>query len=254
MSGKSNVIYLYDGSMEGLLCCVFTAVSQKELPIDIWIEDTASPILFDTKAIYTEQDKAIRVAASIPKKMGNRAKELVNHVFFSSVEQKELKILRFLLLGYEMGHTVCRMLGHPDVAPMIDAEKAVLGEVHQLKGFLRFSDYAGMLGAVIAPKHYVLPLLANHFCSRYGSETFMIWDKTHKAALYWKDKKAEIFDMEEFSPQTLSAKEKEYQAMWKRFYDTVAIPERENFACRQSHCPKRYWAYMNEMQSELQQI
>ncbi len=242
---------MYDGSLEGLLCCVFTAVAQKELPVDIWVEETASPVLFDTKAIYTEPEKARRVAVSIPQKMGSRAKELVNHVFFSSVEQKELKILRFLLLGYSKGQAVCKMLGHADVAPMIDAEKAVLNEVHQFKGFLRFSDYSGVLGAVIAPKHYVLPLLARHFCSRYGCETFMIWDKTHKAALYWKDKQAEIFDMEEFSPGSLSAQEQQYQAMWKRFYNTIAIPERENPTCRQNHCPKRYWAYMNEMQDLL---
>ena len=42
-----------------------------------------------------------------------------------------------------------------------------------MKGFLRFSDYGGTLGAIIGPKHYVLPLLAHHFCSRFGKETFM---------------------------------------------------------------------------------
>ena len=251
MLGKSDVIYLYDGSMDGLLCCVFTAVAEKEMPVDIWVEEEAPPTLFDTKAIYTDAQHAKRVAASIPKKMGPRAKELVEHVFLTGVEQKELKILRFLLLGYQCGPSVCKMLGHADVAPMIDAEKALLNEAHLLKGFLRFSDYGGTLGAIIGPKHYVLPLLAHHFCSRFGKETFMIWDKTHKAALYWKDGKADIFDMQEFTPPNPSAGEQQYRALWKRFYNTIAIKERENPTCRRTHCPKRYWAYMHEMQDLL---
>ena len=179
------------------------------------------------------------------------AKELVRNVFFSNAEQKELKILRFLLLGYQVGPQLCKMLAHPDVAPMLEAEKSLLNEVHLLKGFLRFSDYDGVLGAVIGPKHYVLPLLAPHFCSRFGNENFMIWDKTHKAVLYWANKKAEIFDMEEFSPPQPSASEQQYQQLWKEFYATISIAERENLPCRQNHCPKRYWQYMTEMQQEI---
>lgn len=251
MSGKEHVVYLYDGSMQGLLCCVFTAVAEKEMPVDIWVEHTASPVLFDTKAIHTDENKAKRVEVSIPKKMSPRAKELVRNVFFSNAEQKELKILRFLLLGYQVGPQLCKMLAHPDVAPMLEAEKSLLNEVHLLKGFLRFSDYDGVLGAVIGPKHYVLPLLAPHFCGRFGNENFMIWDKTHKAVLYWANKKAEIFDMEEFSPPQPSASEQQYQQLWKEFYSTISIAERENLPCRQNHCPKRYWQYMTEMQQEI---
>lgn len=250
MSGEGDVIYLYDGSLEGLLCCVFTAVAEKQLPADIWCEEDACPVFFDTRSIPTEKEKAARVAASIPQKMGPRAKELVANVFLSCAERKELKILRFLMLGYREGHRVTRMLAHPDVAPLIDAEKHLLSEAHLLKGFIRFSDYGQLLGAVIGPKNYVLPLLAPHFCGRLGDEDFMIWDKTHKAVLYRQNGRAGIYGMEQFSPPTPSAAEEQYRRMWKRFYDTIAIRQRENPALRRTHCPKRYWAYMSEMQGE----
>ena len=35
MPDTSNVIYLYDGSYDGFLCCVFDSVYRRELPQDI---------------------------------------------------------------------------------------------------------------------------------------------------------------------------------------------------------------------------
>ena len=41
-----------------------------------------------------------------------------------------------------------------------------------------------------------------------------------------------------------------YRLLWKRFYDTVAIRERENPKLRMTHMPKRYWSTMTEFQDE----
>ncbi|MFR7653399.1 MAG: DUF4130 domain-containing protein [Oscillospiraceae bacterium] len=45
-----------------------------------------------------------------------------------------------------------------------------------------------------------------------------------------------------------SAREQEFQALWKQFYDTLEIKARHNETCRMSHCPKRFWQDMPEMQ------
>ena len=41
-----------------------------------------------------------------------------------------------------------------------------------------------------------------------------------------------------------------YRLLWKRFYDTVAIRERENPKLRMTHMPKRYWSTMTEFQDD----
>ncbi len=41
-----------------------------------------------------------------------------------------------------------------------------------------------------------------------------------------------------------------FRALWRRFYDTIAIKERENPRCRMSHMPKRYWGVMTEFQKD----
>ena len=45
-----------------------------------------------------------------------------------------------------------------------------------------------------------------------------------------------------------SAQEAQFKALWKRFYNTIAIAARENPVCRRTHCPRRYWAHMTELQ------
>ena len=43
------------------------------------------------------------------------------------------------------------------------------------------------------------------------------------------------------------AEETAYRQLWRRFYDAVAIRERENPRLRMSRMPKRYWSQMTEL-------
>lgn len=143
------------------------------------------------------------------------------------------------------------LLSHTAVQPMLAARQNLLNEAHLLKEFLRFSDYDGALAATITPKNYVLPFLKEHFCSRLKNETFLIFDRTHKAALVWQDRKARIISLDTLELPPATAEELRYRVLWKRFYKTIAIAARENPRCRMTHCPKRYWENMLEMEDEL---
>ena len=52
--------------------------------------------------------------------------------------------------------------------------------------------------------------------------------------------------MEELTPPPPDRTGAEYRALWKRFYDTIAIEGRLNPRCRMSHMPRRYWENMTE--------
>ncbi|MGD9559496.1 MAG: TIGR03915 family putative DNA repair protein [Oscillospiraceae bacterium] len=246
-----DVVYLYDGSLPGFYCCVFESVYAHEIPQQIYAQGEEMPTLYQQKWIETDADKARRVRASIPKKIGRDAQELVETVFLSCLVEKELKMLRFLLLGYRQGPGVMHMLGHADVAPVTDAAKHLGGEAHLLKGFVRFSDYGGVLAATITPKNFILPFLAGHFTSRYSGEDFIIYDKTHKAALIYEGGQQRIVPMEGIAFPEANEEEARYRAMWKQFYNTIAIEARENPRCRMTHMPKRYWENMLEVQDLL---
>lgn len=156
-------------------------------------------------------------------------------------------MLEFLLKGYEEGGRLCEKLGDPAVAPLLAAERHLLREAHLLKGFVRFADAGGALVAAISPKNDVLPYIAKHFLLRYENENFMIFDKTHKTALVSQSGRADIIRVERVDFPDASPGEAKYQALWKKFYDTIAIEGRENPRCRMTHMPKRYWENMVEV-------
>ena len=54
MHQRSDVIYLYDGSFEGFLCCVFESFLQKLRPYDIIAEDANEPSLMAQQWIDTD--------------------------------------------------------------------------------------------------------------------------------------------------------------------------------------------------------
>ena len=115
-----------------------------------------------------------------------------------------------------------------------------------------FEEHDGMLGAVIHPKNYILPLLRPHFCGRFPEENFMIYDAVHQAVLLQEDHKARLLELAaplELPPP--SEREQQFQALWKQFYQTLEIKARHNEKCRMTHCPKRFWADMVEMKDEF---
>ena len=132
--------------------------------------------------------------------------------------------------------------------PVAKAVQHLNSEAHLLKGFVRFSELGGVLGGEIAPKNRVLPLLRSHFCARYLNESFFLYDRTHKEALFYTGGRAVIRPLEEFQMAPPDETEAKYRLLWKRFYDTIAIRERENPRCRMTNMPKRYWGTMTEFQ------
>lgn len=215
-------------------------------------EDT-EPTLFAQQTIITDTQKARRVRESIPKKISHEAQTLVETVFLSCLANKEIALLRFLWLGYRKGARVLAMLGHPDVQRVLDAEKHLRSETHLLTGFVRFSDYGGVLGATITPKNFVLPFLAPHFVARYPHEEFLIFDKNHRAALVYQNRRQTIVPLEDIQFPQADEMELAYRALWKHFYNTVSIKARENPRCRMTHMPKRYWENMTEMAELLEE-
>ncbi len=248
---QSEVVYLYDGSLPGFLCCVHESVYAHEMPFAIQAEGEAQMALFFRKRVQTDLKKAQRVSDALLKKVSQRAFDLMRTAFYSCMPEREIALLRFALLAFSMGPKVTDMLAHPDVASLLEAERHLLREGHLLTGFVRFSDCDGKLVAAISPKNFILPFIAGHFTDRYQNETFAIYDKTHKAALYYQDGKMELVQLEESLLPEASDTEERYRALWRQFYRTIAIEDRYNPKCRMTHMPKRYWENMTEMRDLL---
>ena len=246
----TQVAYVYDGSFAGFLTCVFDSYAGREEPMSFSTPEDGRLTLWPERRIETDQAKARRVYQSLDKKLGAEGKRLVVQGFLTCLEEKELHLWRFLRLGYQLGPGFTRGLADERVAAVWKAVGHLTGEAHLLKGFTRFSEIDGVLVGEIEPKNRVLPLLRPHFCTRYSGESFVLYDRTHKEALFYQPGRWAIVPLAEFHLEQPGQEELDYRRLWRRFYDTIAIEGRYNHKCRMTHMPKRYWHTMTEFQTE----
>ena len=244
-----DIIYLYDGSFEGFLSCVFDSYAHKESPAGFFSGEDAVCTLFDSRTVPTDPDHAARVLRKMAA-LSPEAAVLLRRGFLTCLPEKELYLFRLVAKLLREGPGFLRDRSDETLYPVIRAVRHLNGEVHLLKGFVRFSDLGGVLGSEIEPKNRVLPELAGHFTARFHNERFFLYDRTHKEALFHVPGRSVIRPLADFQMAPPDETEARYRLLWKRFYDTIAIKERENPRLRMSNMPKRYWGTMTEFQGE----
>ncbi|RAV02035.1 TIGR03915 family putative DNA repair protein [Paenibacillus sp. YN15] len=250
MSYRTDVAYSYDGSFNGFLCCVYESYNRRELPYEIVSQEEEQGFLLPARPIATDLEKAKRVYGTIALKISREAREMVRLGWLTSHSHKELLLLRFLRLGFSCGAAVIDMLADDTVRTLDEAVLQLRREAHKFTGFVRFSVHQGALVSIIEPRNQVLPEIRSHFCDRFASETFMIYDKTHRQALIHEPGRDAIVAVDELDMPELDHKEVEFRRLWKRFYNTIAIRERINPRRRMNFMPKRYWGQLPEMQPD----
>ena len=175
----TEMIYEYDGSFEGFLTCIFESYAQKEVLTAISCGEDIPFMLFPVRTVLTDRDHAARVYRKVVK-LSPEAADLLRRGFLTCLPDREMHLYRLVVKLLEEGPRFLRDLSDETLYPILRAVRHLNGEVHQYKGFVRFSDLGGVLGGEIEPKNRVLPLLRRHFCDRYRNERFFLYDRTHQ--------------------------------------------------------------------------
>ncbi|MBO4854644.1 MAG: TIGR03915 family putative DNA repair protein [Oscillospiraceae bacterium] len=240
----TEIVFQYDGSFDGFLCCIYESYLNKEFPIAFYGDEECFS-LYAVRLVITEHEHARRVLRSIVKRSA-RAAELLQKVFLTCMEDKELHLYAFVRKLYAEGSRFLKNQSDPIYHPLVKAIRHMNGELEKLRGFVRFSDYNGVLGGEIEPKNRVLPLLRGHFCSRYANESFFIYDRTHRELLLYAKGRSRILPVDALHLTLPGEEEMQYRRLWKCFYETIAIRDRTNPRCQNTHMPKRYRNTMTE--------
>lgn len=104
-----EVIYRYDGTFEGFLCCVFDSYVNKEYPTAFQDEAHIETTLFPARWVGTDLRHAQRVLVSLGK-IDPYAKELVVKGFLTCAPEREKIIYRFIRALYVIGRPLLRRL------------------------------------------------------------------------------------------------------------------------------------------------
>jgi len=255
--GIPLVVYLYDGSFDGLLTCVYH--NYHDTPAEgIYPLDTFQPAMMVlSTAVSTDYALSAKVYRAIQEKIAEESLEMVYRVFLSSNPDKEMIILDYLRLGFKMGSLVDSYHSHPQVYPLHKVARQVSREVHRFLGLLRFKDLGGVLFAALDPDHNIISLLADHFADRLAGERWIIYDTARKTAVVYNGRdlvdsrngvkrKWYMTDFACDSDITGGTEENLYQEMWKSYFEQIGIKSRYNPKLQSQFVPLRYRRHLLE--------
>lgn len=244
--------YLYDGTFEGVLTCVHHHYYTDRASGIFRKEYYQSTLLGGFMEVETDPVKSAAVYDAVEKKISTFDLRRIYKAYLSSVENREMKILRYLVLGFKIGGKVSSLHGNSTVFDIQQAEYKVNREVDRMLGLLRFSVTEGnVLYSVIEPDNDILELIAGHFCDRLKNDPFIIHDKARGKALIAYCGRWYISAFGENDIPSMSEDEEMYRNLWKRYFENIAIKERTNPRCQKNYMPVRYWKHLTEMEADL---
>ena len=241
------MVYLTDGSFEGLLTAVFEAFEKKEDPEEIYFKDTFQiSLISEFKDIITDGEKADRVYRAIDSKISRDVLEMVYGAYLSEDPGCGAPILYTLRLGFKMGGRVKNLLQNPHVLKVHDLNRRVQGEKHRFLGLLRFKKWKnGVFYAPFEPDCNVITLVAGHFVDRLSDQPWIIHDLKRSYYALYDTRDVLFFNGDLELPHGEDADE-EYELLWKKYFQVIAIEHRKNPKLQRAFMPKKYWKHLVE--------
>lgn len=238
-----NKTYLYDGSFDGLLTIVFDCYTKKTLPQKIIdFNNYTYNFLDNTLTIETDYSKSKNIFDQISNTICKDALFNSYYAFLSNDKEKEINILKYLCNGFDIGPEINNKITLSYVFKVINLKRKALSECHKLKGLVRFKELSDNLCyASIHPDNNILEPLGKHFINRLPNMQFIIHDKNRNLYFIYNGKEYRILQNQNIVLPDITDSEFKYQELWKLFFNTISIKERENRRCQMQYMPKKYW-------------
>ena len=254
------MVYIFDGTMDGLLTAVFDAFALHEQPEMLLTEGEALPLFCErTQTVHTDEEKARRVWTGLEKKLSREAMKLISVSWLSELKELNGHLFRYICKVFTAGKGIERHFADPDVLAVTNIARKVLHEQLRMKQFIRFQKAKdGTYLGVVSPDHNVLPLIIDHFQDRFNDQPWLIYDaKRHYGFNYdgktviritFEDEAAVPFNLAngKLDESVISSDDQLLQDLWRTYFKAICIRERMNPRKQLNDMPRRYWKYMTE--------
>lgn len=254
-------VYQCEDTLEGIFTAIYEAgisrYGHDSIRVQAQTAELNENLTLFSEYIFIETDpqKVEKVLHSIRSKISRKVCEEVLRAACSAEADKADVIYHFIVYGFALGSKVIDALQIPCVQRIFEINRRILNEVHQFLEFLRFQevkDNPPVLLAIFEPKNDILPLVTPHFADRLNPEWFIIYDKKRQYASFhspdedWYVRKLEQEECHHL--EELEKQKEDYTDLWKAFFDTIQIKERNNPNCQRNHLPLYYRKHMTEFQ------
>lgn len=262
---QEQLILHCENRIDGILTAIYDAfVYKNRMPgpyqdtISIQIGDGGNVNLFAKEIeVATDSIKAEKTVYAIQSKLGYSIYRTIFHALCHYDEERATVVLGYLVRAFAKGRQIQEYMADPYVMRVLELYRKVGNECQKMEGFLRFRDMGEFLYSEIEPKCDDLPIMQDHFADRYPNENFIIYDSKREYALVHPKYQPCFFASREAiadSIKVLTDKTGEdalaaidhFEALWRRYFSTIAIEARENERCQNNLLPKWYRKNMLE--------
>ncbi len=255
------MVYLHDGSFEGMLHASAAAVKSVGRVRGVYAAKDYKPQLFDTQiTLAVDRAQALRLFQYLQSLHGDAARLALNG-FLSEDPEVGTYLYKMVQACLTSGGRVTQCYTHDAVISLQKLCRKVEWEIHRFEGFIRFRILDnGVQYAPFEPDCNIIGYCALHFKRRLNTTRWILHDIRRNLAVYWDSESLQYIDIEkEFSEHVqtggevpehmLSSTEKQYQQLWQLFHNAIANNDRENLVLQRQHIPRRYWKYLVELPS-----
>lgn len=251
MHKRTDVVFLYDGTFDGFLSCVYLYYYSSYNPLNIVSEENFEPGFYQNISVKTDNEKSNKVKNAIVTKISKYTLRFLQECMLCCKKDMEINMLFYLVKSFKYGYKFHKNIADANVDYLLKAHRHLQREKHLYLGIIRFYKSQDVYISQIEPKNNIIPLIASHFLNRFYNQNFLIYDSRNKTALIHYEGESQIIKAEKMDLPKLSDDELDMQRLWKHFYDTVSIKERYNPKCRMNFMPKRTWEFLPEMNENL---
>lgn len=255
------MLYTFDGTFDGLLCCVFDAFARKDNVTEVLRPWDEIPLfcLDDMRHIETELAHARRVWIKLEKCVSKTVlNSLVKSFLHAPVEVSFYSTLfRFICRAVTSATRIEGDFGDADVLAVLNNSRKVSYEASRMRQFVRFQKAVdGTYFAMMEPLYDVLPLAIGHFVDRFADSRFIIYDRARGYGFFYDGNELHRIVLSSDAPHMVTGNldetiadtdEAMFKKLWRTYFNATAIPERTNPRKQRQDMPRRFWKYLTEV-------
>ena len=180
-------ILVYDGSFEGLMCCIFTLYEQK-IPVFrlARIGEPLGELFAQTIQVKSNKAQAQRVWSGIKRKSSNISLERIELAYLSEIRGEDHTIIRYVQYLIDSKKNIEENLSHPVVQRLNDVVKMLHREKQVVKEKIRFQTLVNDIKYnIIEPNYNVLPLLKDYLLQKYAKQKWIVYDIRRNKGLFY---------------------------------------------------------------------
>lgn len=245
-------LLIYDGSFDGLLCCIYKIYESKLLVFRIVKEGKPLDDLFAARIeVETDKNKANRVWKTVIQKSTKLSHERIILAYLSEIIGEEHTIVRYIQYIIDSKKNIEQNLSHPVVQRMQDVVQMLSREKLRIKSTLRFELLKeDIYYSSIQPEYNVLPLLCMDYRKRKTNYPWIIYDVKRNYGMYYNLKELDEIHLEtgikQVGKNIFQEEEALYKALKMEHYKVHQHPNAE-YKSTALQLGNQYWTYLESI-------